>query len=138
MTLTEVFNVLRPVPLVDLFFLVGLPLYWVSLIPFFAIRCALWGMPHSERVDKLNSKVIPRFITEYGYWMLQTQVSLLLKLGITADMMTGLSLLTAAGGAVYLAMGRFGLGGSLMFCSFFCDAYDGIIARATHTSSDRG
>lgn len=129
---------LRSLPTMDLVFLIGVPLFWLLHLPVFLVRCAIWGVPKSERVSKMKSKVVPRVFAEYGYWMLSSQVKFFVRLGITADMMTALSLVTALGGGVFLAMGRFGLGGWLMFFSFFCDAYDGMVARHTNSSSDRG
>src|SRR5204862_5963407 len=91
------------------------------------------------RFDKLGrAKVVPRFVLEYGYWMLHAQVRLLLALRVSADAMTLLSLAFSMAGAVYIGVGRFGLGGWLMFYSCFCDGLDGMIARATGTASARG
>lgn len=113
--------------------------YWFLGLGFFLVRAAFKGMPRSPRFEKLSkSKVLPRFILEYGYWQLQAQARIFIVLGFSPDMVTMLSLLLAIGGAVLIGMGSFGLGGWLMFLSFFCDAFDGIVARQLGVSSNRG
>jgi CDP-diacylglycerol--glycerol-3-phosphate 3-phosphatidyltransferase len=75
---------------------------------------------------------------EYGYMQLNWQTRVLIKLGFSANAITVLSLILATVGAYYLGIGRFFIGGWFMFLSFFCDAYDGLIARAMGTASVRG
>ena len=133
------YQALRALPSTDLAFVVGIPALWVVGFVAFVIYCLIWGMPRSPRFDKLGrSRVVPRLFLEYGHFVLNAQVTFFMKVGITADMMTLLSLFLAIGGGVYLGMGRFCLGGWLMFLSFFCDAYDGMIARRSGTASMRG
>src|SRR5438132_11374784 len=138
-SLTPGLDVLGAMPLSELVPLVGIPIYFLSFFFFFCLRTLWKEVPRSARFDKLGrAKVIPRFVLEYGYWMLHSQVKLFIALRISANMVTALSLVLGCVGAVYIGMGRFGLGGWLMFYSFFCDGFDGIVARATGTASPRG
>jgi phosphatidylglycerophosphate synthase len=130
---------LRSLPTLEFAALIGIPVYGLLFLAYFAIRCLFKGMPKSERFEKTGSSfILPRFLLEYGYWMLGQQVRALIALGFTANGVTVLSLISATAGAVALGMGRFGLGGWLMFFSFFCDAMDGMVARKLGTSSNRG
>jgi CDP-diacylglycerol--glycerol-3-phosphate 3-phosphatidyltransferase len=134
----EGFQALRELPTFELVPLIGIPFYFlVVLMGIFTVRTLIWGLPITDRI-KSGSKVMPRFCLEYGYWTIRFHVKLFLALRFSADAITLLSLAFATAGAVFLGMGRFSLGGWLMFFSFFCDAFDGIVARATGTSSNRG
>src|SRR5579883_555742 len=137
-TLAEGIQALRALPAIELVPLIGIPLYFlVILLGAFTLKTLLWGMPITERI-KSGSKVMPRFLLEYGYWTIRVHVKMFMALHFSANAITVLSLGFAAAGAYFLALGRFSLGGWLMFFSFFCDAFDGIVARAAGTSGDRG
>jgi phosphatidylglycerophosphate synthase len=113
--------------------------YWILGLLVFSLRSAARGVPRSARFDKLGrSRVIPRFILEYGYWQLRMQLKVFQKLGFSPDGITLLSLVLAIAGAVLIGSGSFGLGGWMMFLSFFCDAFDGLLARELGLSSPRG
>src|SRR5262249_27636191 len=60
------------------------------------------------------------------------------RLGVTPNTITTLSLLFTIGAAVCFGAGRFIEGGWLLILGFICDAWDGIVARKTGTSSDAG
>jgi CDP-diacylglycerol--glycerol-3-phosphate 3-phosphatidyltransferase len=121
------------------FLLVGPPSLFVIGFLVFIGRCALHGVPRSPRIDRLaGSKLVPRFILEYGYWFLQLPVRSLVRLRVSPDAITIGSLALAAAAAWQFALGGFGLGGWLLFASHTADALDGMVARATGVSSDRG
>jgi CDP-diacylglycerol--glycerol-3-phosphate 3-phosphatidyltransferase len=129
---------LRALPSYEIIPLLGIPVYFVAvLLVTFTIRSLIWGMPRAKRVSS-GSHVLPRFFLEYGYWTLQVHVKVFTTLRISANGVTYLSLAFAAAGAVGIGAGSFCLGGWLMFLSFFCDAFDGLVARATGTASPRG
>jgi CDP-diacylglycerol--glycerol-3-phosphate 3-phosphatidyltransferase len=130
---------LRSLAPADLAPLFGIPMFFIVGFLFFAARCALRGMPRTERMEKLaRTRILPRLILEYGYWLLHLPVRGLVALGVSANQVTLLSLVFAGAGAVAVAQGRFLLGGWLVYISFIADALDGMVARATGTSSDRG
>jgi CDP-diacylglycerol--glycerol-3-phosphate 3-phosphatidyltransferase len=138
-SLTPGLHALGAMPRSELVPLIAVPAYFFSFFFYFCFRSIWVPVPRSARFDKMGrAKVVPRFVLEYGYWMLNSQVKILLALGLSADAMTLLSLAFGALGAMYIGVGRFGLGGWLMFYSFFCDAFDGIIARKRGTASNRG
>ena len=126
-------------PRADAFAIIAAPGLWVVCLAIFAVRSAIRGMPRTERIGKLKiSPYLPRLVLEFGYWMFTLPIALLLKLGVTADMVTVGSMLFTTAGAYYLAVGHFAIGGWLLLLAFSCDAWDGIIARARGTSSASG
>ena len=133
-------HALGALPTIEILLLLGIPAVWLVFLAYFIVACIVrQRVPRSARFEKMGrAKVVPRFFLEYGYWMLTWQTRIFMAVGLTANMMTMLSLVLAGGGAYYIALGRFCLGGWLMFVGFFCDAYDGIIARAQGTASARG
>ena len=132
--MSEGLQALRELPELELIVLLGIPAFWfIALLVWGAVCLARGSMPRSPRFDKIGGRrVVPRFILEYGYWQLNWQMRVLMKLGFTADIITVGSLVLAAAGAVYIGYGHFLLGGYLILLSFICDAYDGLIARAGH------
>ena len=136
---TEGLSSLRALPTMELFPLVAVPIYFIVFFVWFSARAWLYGMPRSARFEKMKqSRWLPRYLLEYGYWILHQQVKIFLALRMSANAITILSLALAALGSFFIAQGRFGLGGWTMFISFFCDAFDGIVARQTGTASARG
>lgn len=119
--------------------ILGLPVIYVTAFIVFTARCALYGMPRTPRFDKLSrSFVAPRFLLEYGFSTMIVPVRVMVALGISANAVTYASLVVATSGAVLFALGRFAAGGFLIYLSFMFDAMDGMVARMSGTSSDRG
>jgi len=115
------------------------PGIWVVGCLVFAVRCAIWGMPRTPRMERLaKTKVLPRYILEYGYWMLTLPVRATVALGISADVVTYSSLVVSAISAVLCGLGEVVWGGWFLFAAFALDAMDGMVARLAGTSSDRG
>jgi phosphatidylglycerophosphate synthase len=109
------------------------------LLTAFCVRVAVAGMPRSGRVERVaRSPYLPRALMEFGYWIFRPPVALCAWLGITANMVTGASLVVTAGGAALLGAGRFTAGGWLLLGGFALDAWDGILARSTGTASIAG
>jgi CDP-diacylglycerol---glycerol-3-phosphate 3-phosphatidyltransferase len=126
-------------PLVDLIPLLGLPAFWIVSCLIFGVLCLIRGMPRTERIDRVaKSPYLPRFILEFGYWMFTIPVNILLWLRISANTITLASLVATFAGACALGMGYFALGGWTLFFAFTLDAWDGIIARRTGTTSVAG
>ncbi len=127
------------IPMLELVPLVGLPLFWIAAFFLFAFKCAIWGMPRTERIDRIaKSPYLPRIFMEFGYWMFTLPISICVKLGITANAVTVGSMLLTIAAAFAYGNGAFALGGWTLFFAFTCDAWDGIIARKTNTSSPSG
>jgi CDP-diacylglycerol--glycerol-3-phosphate 3-phosphatidyltransferase len=126
-------------PVIDLIPMIVLPSFWVVMCLYFCLRSALFGMPRTERIDKLvKSPYLPRVILEFGYWMFTLPIAICLKLGITPNMLTVGSLLVTIGAAIAFTLGHFSFGGWVLFLAFTMDAWDGIIARKTGRSSVAG
>ena len=119
-------------------FLLLTPLWFFGCI-YFLIRSAIFGFDRTERIDKVaKSPYLPRVIMEYGYWMFTLPIAFCLRVGLTPNMLTYLSLILTGAAAVALGMGHFSLGGWTLFIAFMCDAWDGMVARRTNTSSIGG
>ena len=126
-------------PWYDLAPLVGLPAFWVGCFLIYCVRCALFGMERTPRIDQIaKSPWLPRIVMEFGYWMFRIPVRLCIVLGITANMITVGSLLATVAAAFLIAAGHFALGGWTLLFAFTCDSWDGIVARATGTTSITG
>lgn len=126
-------------PPIDAAIILALPIFWVVAFAFFALRAAIVGAPRTERIGRLAvSPYLPRLVMEFGYWMFRLPIAVLLRLGVTADMVTAASTLFTVVAAFLFGSGRIALGGWMLLLAFSCDAWDGMIARARGTSSPSG
>ncbi len=100
---------------------------------------AVRGVPRTARIDRIaRSPYLPRIVMEFGYWMIDAPARAFVRLGITPNMITTLSLLFTVAAAALFAVGNFFAGGYALVLGFICDAWDGIVARKTGTSSPAG
>lgn len=126
-------------PLSILVPMLGLPAFWLASFVVYCVRCALFGMDRSARIDQLYvSTWLPRIFLEFGYWMFRIPVALCIALRITPNMITFGSMLLTVAAAVLIGLGHFAVGGWTLLFAFTCDSWDGIVARATNTSSRGG
>jgi CDP-diacylglycerol--glycerol-3-phosphate 3-phosphatidyltransferase len=126
-------------PMLDAIVVVCLPALWVVCFVIFALRSAWLGAQRTDRIGRLAvSPYLPRVFMEFGYWMFTLPIALLLRLGVTANMVTAASLFFTVVGAVLFGTGHIALGGWTLLLAFSCDAWDGIIARKRGTSSISG
>jgi CDP-diacylglycerol--glycerol-3-phosphate 3-phosphatidyltransferase len=115
------------------------PLSFAAAFLLYAGYAAIFGAERTERFDKLAlGPWLPRVFLEFGYFLYRIPVRACIALGITADMLTGISVVLAACGALAIARGSFTLGGWTLLAAFTCDGMDGVVARATGTVSKRG
>ena len=127
------------IPALDAVALVTLPAFWILSFVFFALRTALVGMPRTDRIGKLSiSPYLPRVVMEFGYWMFTLPIAALVRIGVTANMVTAASVIFTLLAAVAFGVGHFAVGGWTLLLAFSCDAWDGIIARKTGTTSPAG
>lgn len=127
------------IPTADLVALVAPIAFWFGSFLVFATRCALFGTPRTARIDKVaSSPCLPRIFMEFGYWMFTWPIALLVRLGITANFITYGSLAFTLVAAIFYGSGHFAVGGWILLLAFSCDAWDGIIARTTQTTSPSG
>jgi CDP-diacylglycerol--glycerol-3-phosphate 3-phosphatidyltransferase len=114
-------------------------LLWVGCFVVFLAISAVRGVPRTARIDHVTrSPYLPRVVMEFGYWMLAGPARACVRLGISPNAITTLSLVFTIAAAVALGRGDFAIGGWLLLIGFMCDAWDGIVARATGCSSDAG
>ena len=126
-------------PLTILVPLVGLPAFWIFSFLIYLIRCAIFGMDRTPRLDQLTrTPWLPRVVMEFGYWMFRIPVRLCIVLGITPNMITFMSFVLTLVTALLVGMGHFGMGGWALLFAFTCDSWDGLVARATNQCTPAG
>ncbi len=118
----------------------GLPVaFWVLMFFVFLGITAVRGVPHTARIDRIaRSPYLPRVFMEFGYWMMDAPANALVRLGVRPNTITTLSLLFTLTAAVLFGTGHIAAGGWALVIGFICDAWDGIVARKTGTSSTAG
>jgi len=82
--------------------LLGLPAFWVISFLIYCVKCAIFGMDRTPRIDQVvKTPWLPRIFMEFGYWMFRIPVRLCIVLGITPNMITfGSMLLTVLAAGV--------------------------------------
>jgi len=119
--------------------LLGLPAFWVACFLIYCVKCAIFGMDRTPRIDQVTKTPwLPRIFMEFGYWMFRIPVRFFIALGITPNMITLGSMLLTVVASIAIAMGHFGFGGWTLLLAFTCDAWDGIVARATNHCTPAG
>ena len=126
-------------PLTILVPLVGLPAFWIFSFLVYLVRCAIFGMDHTPRLDQLTrTPWLPRVVMEFGYWMFRIPVRLCIVLGISPNMITFMSFVLTVVTALLVGMGHFGMGGWALLFAFTLDSWDGLVARATNQCTPAG
>src|SRR4051794_15676677 len=109
-------------------FLLGIPAAWILLFLIYAARCLIYGRYYvAGLASRPTSAWLPRMAQEFGYWLYQTPVRGLSRLGVTANMLTMGSLVLAGVAALLIAQGRFGLGGWVLLLGYTLDVWDGMV-----------
>lgn len=127
-------------PLVrDVYFAAFMAVLLTSVIIGYAIRALVVGRLRNARAESDGGSVfLGKSAIEMVYWFLNPIVDLLAGLGVTPNMVTLFSLVPAAGAAVALAYGWFGLACFLATVGSLCDTVDGPLARKLGVGSDAG
>jgi CDP-diacylglycerol---glycerol-3-phosphate 3-phosphatidyltransferase len=132
-------SALRRLPAWDTIPLLALPLSWSVPFCFYAARTLAFGMRRTPRLDRIaQSPYLPRVCLEFGYVMFTLPIAACVRLRITPNQLTYASLGVTAVAAGTFAAGRFGFAGWALFLAFMMDAWDGIVARQTHSVSASG
>ncbi len=119
--------------------LVLLTALFLGALVVFGVRSAIWGMPHSERVERQGGTVVlGKFLMEYGLWLFAPVTRAAVRLRVHPDVLSWTSLVLHLGAAWAVGAGAFGLGGWLLVFGAACDALDGAVARARGVASDAG
>jgi CDP-diacylglycerol---glycerol-3-phosphate 3-phosphatidyltransferase len=105
----------------------------------YGVRLAIRGVAQSDRTDKVQTSVLlGKGLVEMGYWAITPIARGCVKLGLTANGLTWISLATGIGTGVAFAFGMFGLATFLALITTMGDVLDGQVARMTGKSSDAG
>lgn len=127
------------IPLLDLFLPMGLLGSMLVLALVFAVRAAGAPSPSVLRATQAGSSVLlGRSAVDFFYWVLAPVVSVLARMGVTANQVTFVSLVLGLLAAVAAAGGLFGICAFLAAISSLFDGLDGQLARATGKASDAG
>jgi CDP-diacylglycerol--glycerol-3-phosphate 3-phosphatidyltransferase len=113
--------------------------FWVLMFFVFLGLSAVRGVPRTARIDRIaRSPYLPRVVMEFGYWMLDVPANACVRIGLSPNTITTLSLLFTLAAAVLFGTGHFAEGGWALLTGYMCDAWDGIVARKTNRSSLAG
>ena len=85
-----------------------------------------------------RSIALPRSASTAVHWALYPLVRHLVAADVSANTVTGCSLVAAAAGGVALALGHFGVAALLLVVASLGDAVDGLVARSGHGESPAG
>lgn len=130
---------IEPMQSYEWWLLLGIPAALIALFLIYLARIALYGRYQAAPLSKITASAwLPHTLMEFGYWLYRGPVRAMIFVGITPDMLTIASLLLSAVGAVLIAKGVFGAGGWVLLLGYTCDVWDGMVARALGTGSDRG
>lgn len=105
----------------------------------YGLRLRFAGPAHYARVDAAgSSRLLSRQAMELGYWCLQPAARACVRLGLSPNRLTALSLAVGAAAGVALAFGHVGVAAALAAISALGDALDGLVARTTGRSTPAG
>jgi phosphatidylglycerophosphate synthase len=112
---------------------------FVALAGAYALRVALQGIARYERIDQVGGSVLlSKRVMEMGYWGLQGVAKACVALGLTPNMITGMTLAAAALAAVAAAAGHFGVALVALLVGTLGDSLDGLVARMSGRMSRGG
>jgi CDP-diacylglycerol--glycerol-3-phosphate 3-phosphatidyltransferase len=114
-------------------------IYFITSFVIFSARTWLRGMPiDAEVLGRPDSPVLSRFFRHFIMWMLAPWQRLIVRSGLTPNMLTFASLMAAAGSGVAAGLGSFALAGWLYFLCGILDILDGRVARIRNQVSPAG
>ncbi|MFC1562464.1 CDP-alcohol phosphatidyltransferase family protein [candidate division KSB1 bacterium] len=93
---------------------------------------------NDSTVKELKTKVLPSFIQDFYYSLINPLVSFLIKRGVHPNFLTTLGLLLSIITAVLVAEGYFFMAGLMIIAAGSCDMVDGKVARASGLGSKFG
>ncbi|AUX43197.1 uncharacterized protein SOCE26_046410 [Sorangium cellulosum] len=105
----------------------------------YAVRVARHGRPVMPRLGvSPGSALLPGPVVEAVYWSFHAPARALVRLRVSPDTLTYLSLALSLACAPLLASGRFRTGAALLVAGAVLDALDGMVARAGGRASRAG
>jgi phosphatidylglycerophosphate synthase len=119
--------------------LVVLTAIFLGGLPLFALHVRRHGLDRDERIEQRKTgPFLGRFLMYYLLWLIAPAERLLVRRGVSPNVLTFSSLLLSAGAAVLVGLGRFGMGGWLYLFTGIFDIFDGRVARATQRVTRAG
>ncbi len=110
-----------------------------SALAIFAVRVAIRGVVRYDRVDAVGgSPLLSQRLVEFGYWAVLPVARALVRMGVTPNHITWMSLGLGVGAGVAISFGLLGLGAFLALLSVLGDCLDGQVARLTKSGSAAG
>ena len=106
-----------------------------------AVGFAFATLTHRRRAAlaaQHRSMALPRAASAMTHWALDPLVRWLLAADVSANTITGCSLLAGAVAGLSFAFGHFGVAAALLIAASLGDALDGLVARGGHTESPAG
>jgi len=106
-----------------------------------AVAFALAAITHARRAvlaAQHRSIALPRVASAMTHWALDPLVRHLIAAEVSANTITGCSLLAGIAAGVALAVGHFGVAAALLVAASLGDALDGLVARGGHGESPAG
>jgi len=104
-----------------------------------AFALAALTLRHRAALDARHRSIaLPRAASAMLHWALDPFVRFLISADVSANTITGCSLLAGAAAGLSLAMGHFGVAAALLVAASLGDALDGLVARGGNTDSPAG
>lgn len=123
----------------ELKYTLGSALIVVLLIAAYAVRVAVKGRAHFDRIDSQGgSRLLSKGAMEIGYWILNPVARFLVLLGITPNQVSWASLSLGFLAGACLAVGHFGYAAIFATISGVLDSVDGMVARISGLASHAG
>jgi CDP-diacylglycerol---glycerol-3-phosphate 3-phosphatidyltransferase len=123
----------------ELKYTVGSALIVVLLIAVYAVRVAVKGRAHFDRIDSQGgSRLLSKGAMEIGYWIFNPFARFMVFLGITPNQVSWASLSVGFLAGACLAVGHFGFAAICAMISGVLDSVDGMVARISGLASDAG
>jgi phosphatidylglycerophosphate synthase len=119
--------------------LVGIVGFVLLSLGVYALRTAIHGRDHSQRVKQVGGSVLlGEYFMNYGIWLMQPIVNAAKRLQVHPDQISWASLLFHFAAAFSIGLGNFGVGGLLLCFGAGFDSIDGAVARAMGLACDAG
>jgi len=123
----------------ELNYTLAVALIILLLSALYGVRVAVKGRVHFDRIDRQGgSWLLSKGAMEFGYWILEPVVRLLVFLGITPNQVSWASLGLGFLSGACLSVGHFGFGAIFAALSGLLDSVDGMVARVSGVASDAG
>lgn len=113
--------------------------YLLLLALGYGVRVARKGRPKFDRIEQQGgTRFLGKSLMEMGYWGLQPIGQFMIRLGISPNAISVVSLFLGLVAGICVGYGNFGLGALVLAVSSLLDVVDGMVARLTGRTSEVG